>query len=129
MDIPRATYTTSVLHNQGQPIPIIFDENKLNIPRYHAFVEDALETSVGATEYFGKESNGEIVPRGIVITLKLKTPDDFMEFIIIPDDEFITELIACKKLYFGNSNGIAFFQMDLDTKTIENVWQPSKHEN
>ena len=126
MEIPTATHATAVLHLQGQPIPVILDENELNIPRYGAFMKDSLENSLSATEVFEKESDGDIVPRGIAITLKLKTPNDFMEFVIIPDDEFVTELIACKKLYFGNSKGVSFFQMDLDTKPIENVWQPSE---
>ena len=126
MDIPIATHATNVFHIQGQPIPLIFDDNELNLPRYQAFLTDSLEYSVSATEFFEKESGGDIVPRGIAITLKLKTPNDFMEFVIIPDDEFITELIACKKLHFGNSKGVSFFQMPLDTKPIENVWQSSE---
>jgi len=126
MKIPTATHATAVFHLQGQPVPFIFDDNELNISRYSAFMPDSLESSLSATEVFEEESDGDIVPRGIAITLKLKTPNDFMEFVIIPDDEFITELIACKRLYFGNSNGVSFFQMDLDTKPIENVWQPSE---
>ncbi len=126
MEIPKATHATSVKHLQGQPIPIIFDDNELNIPRYTALMDGSTESSLSATEVFEQESNGEIVPRGIAITIKLKTPDDLMEFVIIPDDEFVTELITSKKLYFGNSQGLSFFQMDVDTKPIENVWQPSK---
>lgn len=126
MKIPEATHGTAVFHVKGQPIPFIFDDNELNIPRYNAFMKDTLEDKLSATEVFEKKPNGDIVPRGIAITLKLRTPNDFMEFVIIPDDEFVTELIACKRLYFGNSKGVSFFQMDLDTKPIENVWQHSE---
>ena len=34
MSVPEATHPTRVFHVKGQPIPIIFDENELNIPRY-----------------------------------------------------------------------------------------------
>jgi len=126
MEIPTATHATAVLHHEGQPIPVIRDDNELNIPRYDAFMTVPLENKLSATEIFETKPNGDIVPRGIAITLKLRTPNDFMEFVIIPDDEFVTELIACKRLYFGNSKGISFFQLDLDTKPIENVWQHSE---
>jgi len=126
MSIPTATHATAVLHVQGQPAPVILDENEMNLPRYDAFMKDHLEDMIKATEIFEKETNGKIIPRGIVITISLRTPNDFMEFVIIPDDEFVTELIASKRLHFGNSKGVLFFHMDFDTKPIENVWQPTE---
>jgi len=44
----------------------------------------------------------------------------------LKSNEFITELVAGKRIYFGNSKGITFFSFLLDTKPIENVWEPSK---
>lgn len=126
MSVPEATHATKVFHVKGQPIPIIFDENELNIPRYDAFMKVDIQNNLKATEVYEELPNKETVPRGIVITLKIKSPDDYMEFIIIPDDEFITELVAGKRIYFGNSKGITFFSFLLDTKPIENVWEPSE---
>ena len=62
MEIPIATHATTVLHVQGQPIPVILDENELNIPRYDAFMKDPLENMLSATEVFETKSNGDIVP-------------------------------------------------------------------
>lgn len=121
-DIPQATHATGVYHLKGQPIPIIFDDNELNFPRYEGLVEDDVVIDIWANQYHEKKQD-KIVPSGIVIKIKLTTPNDVMEFVIIPEDEFITELIACKKLYFVNSRGIEFFHMNCPTQQIENVWQ------
>ena len=126
MEIPKATHATGVFHIKGQPIPMIFDDNEVNVPRYDTFMQDSLQYSLSATEVYEEIHDGDTIPRGIAITLKLKTSNDFMEFVIIPDDEFVTELVTGKKLYFGNSKGISFFQIDIDTKPIENVWEPSR---
>lgn len=126
MEIPQATHATAVLHIKGQPIPLIFDDNELNIPRYDAFMKESLDYKISATEVYEETPSGDTLPRGIAITLTLKTSNDFMEFVIIPDDEFITELVAGKRLHFGNSKGLSFFQFNVDTKPIENVWEPSK---
>ncbi len=126
MSVPEATHPTGVSHVKGQPIPIIFDENELNIPRYDAFMNVDMQNNLKATEVYEELPNGDTVPRGIVIVLRIRSPDDYMEFIIIPDDEFITELVTGKRIYFGNSKGITFFSFLLDTTPIENVWEPSK---
>lgn len=126
MSIPKATHATGVFHIKGQPIPVILDDNELNIPKYNAFMKENVEQSVKATEVYEEISSGESVPRGIIITLRMRTLNDYMEFVIIPDDEFITELVAGKRIYFGNSKGVSFFSCILDTKPIENIWEPSK---
>lgn len=126
MSVPKATHATGVFHIQGRPIPIIFDENELNIQRYNAFMNEDMEQSVKATEVYEDIPNKSKVPRGIVITLRIQTSNDYMEFVIIPDDEFITELVVGKRIYFGNSKGVSFFNFIFDTEPIENVWEPSK---
>jgi len=124
VDIPKATHATGVYHLKEQPIPIIIDDNELNFPRYEGFMEDDVTLGISTMQCFGKNQDGKINPIGIAITIKLTTPNDVMEFVIIPDDEFITELIACKKLYFGKSRPISiFFQINCQTTQIENVWQ------
>ena len=126
MSIPEATHATGVFHTQGQPIPLIFDDNELNIQRYDAFMKTDVEHSVKATEVYEEVSDAKSVPRGIIIILKIRTSDDYMEFVIIPDNEFITELIAGKRIYFGNSKGVSFFNFLLDIEPIEKVWVQSK---
>jgi len=126
MDIPKATHETMVGHVKGIPFPIIIDDNTQNQKRYgEIFHDDDAETSLSATQMYGHDQNDEPIPVGISITLKIKTPNDYMEFIIIPDNEFVSELITSKKIHFGNSNGKLFFHMDIDPKPIENVWENS----
>lgn len=126
MDIPKATHETMVGHVKGIPFPIIIDDNTQNQKRYgEIFHDDDAETSLTATQMYGHDQNDEPIPVGISITLKIKTPNDYMEFIIIPDNEFVSELITSKKIHFGNSNGELFFHMDIDPKPIENVWENS----
>ena len=50
-----------------------------------------------------------------------------MEFVIYPDNEFVTELVAGKRLHFANSKGLSFFSLLVDTKPIENVWKSTRN--
>jgi len=123
IDIPKGTHKTGVYHINEQPIPIIFDDNELNFPRYEGLVEDDVTPDVTANQVYEKEIEGGAGPVGIAIKIKLMTLNDVMEFVIIPDDEFITELIASKKLYFANSRGKLIFHMNFPPQGIEKIWQ------
>lgn len=126
MEIPTATHATQVAHIQEQPIPVIVEENEENIAKFNEFMKEDNGYEVKATEVFQEGSDGKIGAKGIVITLILKTKTDEMKFIIIPDDEFITELVNSKRIHFANSEGLSFFQMNINTQQIENVWQPTE---
>ena len=127
MELPKKTHEAGVRHIKEIPVPIIFDDNELNIPRYNAFMGESMDYKVKATEMMEKPLEGEENPLGIVITLSLKSPNDFMEFVIYPDNEFVTELVSGKRLHFGNSKGLSFFSFLVDAKPIENVWKPTRN--
>lgn len=127
MEIPTATHATCVAHIQGLPAPTIVEDNEVTITKFNEFAKEDRGYEIQATEVFQEELDRTIRTKGIVITLILKTENDEMRFIIIPDNEFITELVNGKRLYFANSQGVSFFQMYINTQTIENVWQPTEN--
>jgi len=127
MSVPEATHATWMAHIQGQPAPTIVEDNEANISKFNELVQNDEGYHVKATEVFQEDRDKKIRAKGIVITLTLKTRHSDMEFILIPDDEFITELMNCKRLYFANSKGVVYFQMNIITQQIENVWQPTEN--
>lgn len=124
MDIPKPTHDTMVLHINELPIPVIIDDNPSNRVRYDNFTNTPTHYSLDVKQFFVENDRGIVKPGEIIITLKLKTKDDLMEFVISPDNNFIIELIISKKLHFGNSH-MSYFQFPISTKEIENVWESS----
>ena len=82
------THQSVVLHSNGKPIACIFDKIASNAARYEAISKSNLRASI--TGFLNKDNE-----LGLLIGFKLtmKTDDDFFEFTVYPNDEFIDAII------------------------------------
>lgn len=126
MDIPTATHAHLVAHIGGKPIPMIIDDNDLNRSKYIEFGKDENFSYAIKADGYTQKDGDKIVPIGMAITLSLTSTNENLQLVIIPDAEFVEELIADKTLYFGNSRLEMFFQFKIDTSTIETAWSTQK---
>lgn len=123
------THQAKVFHVKGEPISCIIDQNPLNKSRYDSFNENpdlmgSLNPIVVESEDYGFV---------IIIQLKIKSLDDFFEYTVLPDDEFIDVLIKTGQIVFVdnqlkavftigklNINGVIELKQKLNERRAEN---------
>lgn len=112
------THQTKVIQVNGEPIACIIDLNPLNKGRYDSFSENPdLEAVLSATGLFSAD---EVY--GMLLKLKIKSLDDFFEYTLQPDDEFIHILIKSGEIYFVGNQPKPFFTLrKLDVGSVINI--------
>ena len=92
------THKSVILHVKGTPVACIVDENSENILRYDAIKND---TSLRASLVGFLNKDDEL---GLFMGFKLKiqTDDDFLEYIVYPNDELIDTIIFEESIFIIN---------------------------
>ena len=83
------THKSVILHVKGTPVACIVDENSENILRYDAIKND---TSLRAS-LIGFLNKDDELGLFMGFKLKIQTDDDFLEYIVYPNDELIDTII------------------------------------
>jgi len=92
------THRSTLLHKDGYPLACIIDKNAKNALRYANLVDDpTLQASL--TGFLNKHDE-----LGLLMGFKLaiKTNDDFFEFIVYPNEEFIDIVIFNEAIFIIN---------------------------
>ena len=82
------THQSVVLHSNGNPIACILDSTQSNQERYEKISKSNLKASI--TGFLNKDDKLGLL---FGFKLKMKTNDDFFEFTVYPNDEFIDTVI------------------------------------
>ena len=82
------THQSIVLHSNGKPIACILDKITLNAVRYGNLSSSNLRASI-----IGFLNKDEELGLLIGFKLKIKTDDDFFEYTVYPNEEFIDAVI------------------------------------
>ena len=92
------THRSILLHKDGNPLACILDKNTENAPRYAKLVDDhTLQASL--TGFLNKHDE-----LGLLMGFKLiiQTNDDFFEFTVYPNEEFIDTVIFNEAVFIIN---------------------------
>ena len=82
------THQSVVLHSNGNPIACILDKNESNSIRYETISKSNLRASI--TGFLNKDDKLGLL---FGFKLQMKTNDDFFEFTVYPNEEFIDTVI------------------------------------
>ena len=93
-----ATHKSVILHVKGTPVACIVDENSENILRYDAIKND---TSLRAS-LIGFLNKDDELGLFMGFKLKIQTDDDFLEYIVYPNDELIDTIIFEESIFIIN---------------------------
>lgn len=117
-DEMNITHHTEVFHIAGKPTACIIDANPLNKKRYDSFSENPdLEASLSATGVFSEEKS-----LGMFLKLKIKSLDDFFEYVLQPNEEFTDVLIKSEEIFFiGEQLKPIFTIRKLDVGSVINI--------
>ena len=92
------THKSVILHVKGTPVACIVDENSENILRYDAIKND---TSLRAS-LIGFLNKDDELGLFMGFKLKIQTDDDFLEYIVYPNDELIDTIIFEESIFIIN---------------------------
>ena len=92
------THKSVILHVKGTPVACIVDENSENILRYDAIKND---TSFRAS-LIGFLNKDDELGLFMGFKLKIQTDDDFLEYIVYPNDELIDTIIFEESIFIIN---------------------------
>ena len=93
------THQSIVLHNKGKPIACILDKITSNVARYGNISRPNLRASI-----IGFLNKDEELGLLIGFKLKIKTDDDFFEYTVYPNDEFIDAVIFGESICIIDEN-------------------------
>ena len=82
------THKSVVLHSNGHPIACILDKTPSNITRYEAIGKTSLSASISG--FLNKDEELGLL---IGFKLRMKTDDDFFEYTVYPNEEFVDAVI------------------------------------
>ena len=83
------THKSTILHSKGSPIACIIDKNPENMLRYNSMIDDpTLKVSL-----IGFLNKHEDLGLFMGFKLQIQTNNDFFEFTVYPNDEFIETVI------------------------------------
>lgn len=109
------------------PFSSIIDDNLFEQRNFRDNQSQSCDIKIHATQIFAGKTQKDVGPKGLVIDITLKFPgNEEFTYKLIPDNEFITELVSSKILHFATSSGVMYFQIRIKTNPIENVWMPSE---
>lgn len=101
------TNRSVILHNDGNPLACIIDKNTKNIPRYAKLADDhTLQASL--TGFLNKHDE-----LGLLMGFKLtiQTNNDFFEFTVYPNEEFIDTIIFNEAIFIINEKLDSLFYL------------------
>ena len=82
------THKSTILHVNGTPIACIIDDDLQNKSRYNAIEKSSLRASL-----VGFLNKDEELGLFIGFKLKIQTNDDYFEYTVYPNDQFIDTII------------------------------------
>ena len=105
------THESVVLHNHGTPVACIIDETMNNPPRYDSLQKNpSLRASL-----MGFLNKDEELGLLMGFQLKIKTDDQFFQFTVYPDEEFIETLIFDERIFLINEKMDPLFYLKINT--------------
>ena len=92
------THRSTLLHKDGNPLACIIDTNVKNVSRYAKLI-DAHTLQASLTGFLNKHDE-----LGLLMGFKLaiQTTDDFFEFTVYPNEEFIDTVIFNEAIFIIN---------------------------
>ena len=87
------THQSVVLHSNGNPIACILDKTESNSTRYEKFSKSNLRASISG--FLNKDEELGLL---FGFKLKMKTDEDFFEFTVYPNEEFVETVIFDESL-------------------------------
>ena len=87
------THQSVVLHSNGNPIACILDKTKSNSIRYEKISKSNLRASISG--FLNKDEELGLL---FGFKLKMKTDEDFFEFTVYPNEEFVETVIFDESL-------------------------------
>ena len=82
------THKSTILHVNGTPIACIIDDDLQNKSRYNAIEKSSLRASL-----VGFLNKDEELGLFMGFKLKIQTDDDYFEYTVYPDEQFIDTII------------------------------------
>lgn len=92
------THKSTVLHTNGTPVPCIIDENAENDIRYDSLQKDS-SLRVSLLGFLNKDDDLGLF---MGFKLKIQTDDDYFEFTVYPNDEFVDSVIFTESIVIIN---------------------------
>jgi hypothetical protein len=92
------THKSTILHTKGTPVACIIDENPQNKSRYESLQNNpSLRASL-----IGFLNKDEELGLFLGFKLKIQTDDDFFEYTVYPNDEFVDTVIFEESIFIIN---------------------------
>ena len=92
------THKSTILHTKGKPVACIIDQNPQNKLRY----EKMLNHPALKARLIGFLNKAEDLGLFMGFKLKIQTDDDFFEYTVYPNDEFIDAVIFTESIAIIN---------------------------
>ena len=105
------THKSIVLHKNGNPVACIVDKTTENNTRYEKLLKDStLKASL--TGFLNKHEDLGLL---MGFKLKIQTIDDFFEYTVYPNDEFVDTLIFTETILLINDALDSIFSLRIVT--------------
>lgn len=105
------THKSIVLHKNGNPVACIVDKTTENNTRYEKLLKDStLKASL--TGFLNKHEDLGLL---MGFKLKIQTIDDFFEYTVYPNDEFVDTLIFTETIFLINDALDSIFSLRIVT--------------
>ena len=92
------THKSITLHTKGEPVACIVDHDSQNEFRYNSILNDS-SIQVSLIGFLNKHEDLGLL---MGFKLKMKTDDEFFEYTVYPDSEFIDTVIFNESIFIIN---------------------------
>ena len=103
------THKSTILHVNGTPIACIIDDDLQNKSRYNAIEKSSLRASL-----VGFLNKDEELGLFMGFKLKIQTNDDYFEYTVYPNDQFIDTIIFEESIVIINQKLETLFSIMTD---------------